>query len=323
MGTFIVRRLLMMIPQLVMLSIFVFLMAKAMPGDALTGRQIDPKANPEVIEQQREQLGLNDPWQEQYLRWLNHIAHGDWGVSYTFKVNVTDVIADRLWNTVQLALLTLVLTYMLAIPLGVISGRYSDSWIDKAITGYTYVGFATPVFIFAMMMLFVFGFALEWFPTAGSVSPRVAEDTLSYLISKLHHMMLPAWSTALISTTAIIQYLRSEVIDYKQQDFVRTARSKGVSETKIYSQHILRNSFLPIAAFLGYEITGLIGGSVIIETIFSYPGIGQLFLSSIHARDFSMVTALVMMTGFATLLGTLLSDIILSAVDPRIRMDEG
>ena len=134
-------------------------------------------------------------------------------------------------------------------------------------------------------------------------------------------MILPAFSTALISTTSIIQYLRSEIIDHKSKDFVRTAKSKGVPETQIYSKHILRNSFLPIAAFLGYEITGLIGGAVIIETIFSYPGIGQLFLSSVHARDFSIVTALVMMTGFATLLGTLLSDIILSVVDPRIRIE--
>lgn len=312
-----------MIPQLFMLSILVFSMAKAMPGDALTGRQIDPKANPEVIQEQREKLGLNDPLQEQYIHWLKNIAKGDWGVSYTFKVNVTDVIEDRIWNTVNLALLTLFFTYLLAIPLGIVSGRYSDSWIDKVITGYTYVGFATPTFIFSIIMLFVFGFSLDWFPTGGSVSPYIVEDSLAYTINKLNHMILPAWSTALISTTSIIQYLRSEVIDNKHKDFVRTAQSKGVPESNIYGHHILRNSFLPIAAFLGYEITGLIGGTVVIETIFSYPGIGQLFLSSIHARDFSVVTALVMMTGFATLLGTLLSDIILSAVDPRIRIEEG
>lgn len=321
MWKFIIRRLLIMIPQLFILSVLVFMMAKAMPGDALTGRQIDPKANPQVIEEQREKMGLNNPWYEQYLRWLQNISKGDWGISYTFKVKVTDVIENRIWNTVNLAFLTLIFTYILAIPLGVVSGRYSDSWVDKVITGYTYMGFATPVFIFAILMLFVFGFGLNWFPTGGSVSPRVEEGTLAYALSKVNHMILPAWSMALISMTAIIQYLRNEVIDNKGRDYVRTARSKGVPETKIYSQHILRNSFLPIAAFLGYEITGLIGGSVIIETIFSYPGIGQLFLSSVQARDFSIVTAIVMMTGFATLLGTLLSDIIVCVVDPRIRME--
>lgn len=321
MWKFIVRRFFMMIPQLFILSVMVFILAKAMPGDALTGRQLDPRANPEVIEQQREQMGLNDPWYVQYIHWLGNIIKGDWGISYTFKVNVTEVIADRIWNTVNLSLLTLIFTYLLAIPLGVVSGRYNDSWLDKAITGYTYVGFATPVFIFAILMLFVFGFELEWFPTGGSVSPQLEEGTIAYFLSKLNHMILPALSTAFISTTSIIQYLRNEVIDNKSKDFVRTAKSKGVPEIHIYSRHILRNSFLPIAAFLGYEITGLIGGSVIIESIFSYPGIGQLFLSSVQARDFSIVTAIVMMTGFATLLGTLLSDIILSIVDPRIRIE--
>jgi peptide/nickel transport system permease protein len=149
----------------------------------------------------------------------------------------------------------------------------------------------------------------------------VDEGTFAYVVSKINHLILPALSTALIATTSTIQYLRNEIIDNKIKDFVRTARSKGVPESKVYSRHILRNSFLPIAAFLGYEITGLVGGAVIIETIFSYPGLGQLFLSSVSLRDFSVVTAIVMMTGFATLLGTLLSDIILSAVDPRIRIE--
>lgn len=321
MWKFIVRRFLIMIPQLFILSVMVFMLAKAMPGDALTGRQLDPRANPQVIEEQREEMGLNDPWHEQYIRWLKNMLKGDLGISYTFKVKVTDVIEDRIWNTVNLAILTLIFTYLLAIPLGLISGRYSDSWMDKAITGYTYIGFATPVFIFSIIMLFVFGFGLDWFPTGGSVSPQVEEGTMAYALSKLHHMILPAFSTALISTTAIIQYLRNEVMENKEKDFVRTARSKGIPENQIYSQHILRNSLLPITAFLGYEITGVIGGSVLIETIFSYPGIGQLFLSSVQTRDFSIVTAIVMMTGFATLLGTLLSDVILSMVDPRIRIE--
>lgn len=133
--------------------------------------------------------------------------------------------------------------------------------------------------------------------------------------------MLPALSGALINTVVTIQYLRSEIIDTKVKDFMKTARAKGVLERQIYWRHILRNSFLPIAAFLGYEITGLIGGSVFLESIYSYPGLGQLFLQSIMQRDYSVVTALVMISGVATLVGTLLSDIILSAVDPRIRIE--
>lgn len=310
-----------MIPQLFILSLIVFALAKQMPGDALTGISMDPRISPERIYELREKAGLNDPWYEQYGRWISGIIHGDFGKSYTHKIPVTEVIAERIWNTVFLALITLILTYLFAIPMGILSGRYNDTWIDKIVTGYNYLGFATPLFIFALIMLFVFGFSFGWFPTGGSVSSKVDAQTFEYYVSKLHHVILPALSTALIATVGTVQYLRNEVIDNKFKDYTRTARSKGIPDNKIYTRHILRNSLLPIAAFLGYEITGLVGGTVIIETIFSYPGVGQLFISSIGLRDFSVVTAIVMMLGFATLLGTLLSDIILSLVDPRIRVE--
>ncbi|MDQ0217343.1 ABC transporter permease [Peribacillus cavernae] len=321
MWKFILRRILGMIPQLFVLSILVFMMAKAMPGDALTGRQMDPKADPERIAEQRVQMGLNDPVHVQYIRWIKNIAHGDWGVSYTHKTRVTEVIGDRIWNTVYLAFGTLLITYLLAIPLGIISGRWNDSWMDKAITGYNYLGYATPVFIFALLMLFLFSFTFALFPAGGSVDPYIEPGTFSYVLNKINHLVLPVMSGALVATVTTVQYLKNEIIDTKTRDFIRTARSKGIPDSKVYSGHILRNAFLPIAAFLGYEITGLVGGSVFIESIYSYPGIGQLFVTSVMLRDFSVVTALVMMTSFATLLGTLLSDIILSAVDPRIRIE--
>ncbi|HDR4725848.1 oligopeptide ABC transporter permease [Bacillus cereus] len=321
MWKFILRRFLVMIPQLFVLSVLVFLLAKAMPGDALTGRAMNPKADPKVIEEQREKLGLNDPVPTQYVRWIKNAVQGDFGISYAHKMKVTDLIGERLGNTVSLALVILILTYLIAIPLGVISGRWNDTWADRLITIYNYLGFATPLFIFALIMLFLFGFKFAIFPTGGSVDPQVATGTFAYYLSKLNHLLLPALSGALIATVGTVQYLRSEIIDTKHKDFVRTVRAKGVPESKIYSRHILRNSFLPIAAFLGYEITGLVGGAIFLESIFSYPGIGQLFIQSISQRDFSVITALVMFTGFATLLGTLLSDIILSIVDPRIRID--
>jgi peptide/nickel transport system permease protein len=282
---------------------------------------MNPKADPKVIEEQREKLGLNDPVATQYVRWIKNAVQGDFGISYAHKMKVTDLIGERLGNTVSLALVILILTYLIAIPLGVISGRWNDTWADRLITIYNYLGFATPLFIFALIMLFLFGFKFAIFPTGGSVDPQVATGTFAYYLSKLNHLLLPALSGALIATVGTVQYLRSEIIDTKHKDFVRTVRAKGVPESKIYSRHILRNSFLPIAAFLGYEITGLVGGAIFLESIFSYPGIGQLFIQSISQRDFSVITALVMFTGFATLLGTLLSDIILSIVDPRIRID--
>jgi peptide/nickel transport system permease protein len=322
MWKFILRRIVIMIPQLFILSVLIFVLAKAMPGDALTGQlENNPQMDVRTLAEIKEKLGLNDPLYVQYTRWTYHLLHGDLGLSYIHHQPVTDILAERIGNTVLLAVCILVLTYLIALPLGVVSGRWNDSWADKLIVGYSYVSFATPLFIFAVLMLFLFGFTLGWFPTGGSVDIQLEQGTPAYYLNKMHHLILPSLSGALIGTVGMIQYLRSEIIETKMKDFVKTARAKGVPESRIYSRHILRSSFIPIAAFLGYEITGLIGGSIFLESIFSFPGIGQLFLQSITQRDYSVVTALVMISGVATLIGTLLSDIILSMVDPRIRIE--
>lgn len=321
MWKFTLRRILIMIPQLFVLSVLIFLLAKAMPGDALTGAmQANPNVSPQVLAEQREKLGLNDPAWQQYARWVGHLFQGDLGKSYVHKISVVDLIGSRLANTFYLGVAILVLTYLISIPLGILSGRYQNSLLDKTITGYTYLSFATPIFIFALLMIFVFGFQLGWFPTSGSVQVGIEPGTWNYFVSKMYHMILPAFAGALVSTTATIQYLRNEVIDTRLKDFVKTARSKGVPESKVYSRHIFRNSLLPIAAFLGYDLTGVLAGNIFIESIFGYPGLGQLFLQSINQRDFSVVSALVMISGLLALVGTLLSDIILSWVDPRIRI---
>ncbi|MBP1970700.1 peptide/nickel transport system permease protein [Virgibacillus natechei] len=319
MWKFIVRRLIITIPQIIVLSVLVFLMAQMMPGDALTG-QIDPSIDPAAIEQQRERLGLNDPWHVQYADWVGAAFQGDFGQSFRFKMPVTDIIGERMVNSIWLSVVTLVFTYALAIPLGITSGRYNDSLLDQGITGYTYIGFAMPLFIFALLMLWIFGFQLGWFPTSGSVTPGLVPGTFDYILSKLYHLILPSLSLALITTVSTVQYLRSEIIDTKQKDFIITARSKGASESRVYNRHILRNSVLPIAAFFGFEITNLIGGTIFVEQIFSYPGMGQLFFESINLRDYSVVNSLVLLFGIASILGALISDIILSLIDPRIRI---
>lgn len=319
MWKFTVRRLLIMIPQLILLSLIVFLLAQYMPGDAFTG-EIDPNVDPETIEKKRAELGWNDPWYEQYGRWISGIVKGDLGKSFRHKMEVSELIGERLTNTFWLSLASLIFTYMIAIPLGIISGRYNDRWIDQAITGYTYLGFATPIFIFSLLMVWLFGFQLDIFPTGGSVAPGLRPGTSEYILSKIYYLLLPAFSMALITTVGTVQYLRNEIVDLKQRDFILTARAKGVPEKRIYNRHIFRNALLPLAAFFGYELAGLIGGSIFVEAIFSYPGMGQLFLDSINLRDYAVVTASVLIFGAAAIIGSLISDIILSIVDPRIRI---
>ncbi|MDR0921923.1 MAG: ABC transporter permease [Lactobacillales bacterium] len=314
----ILRRVLLMIPQIIILSILIFMLAKAMPGDPFTGL-INPNMSPKEIDNLRAAAGLNDPWYTQYFRWIGNALHGDFGQSFIYKLPVSSIIGDRAVNTIWLSLLTVIITYVIALPLGLLSGRYEKSILDKIVSVYSYFSFAIPLFIFALIMLFIFGYKLDWFPTSGTVDVGIS-GFWTVFFNKLHHMILPAITQALLSTTVIIQYLRTEVIDVKQLDFVRTARSKGVPTSKVYSRHIFRNASLPIASTMGYEITGLIAGSVMIERIFSYPGIGNLFITSISQRDYAVITSLVLILGTATLVGTLLSDIIMSIVDPRIRI---
>ena len=315
----ILRRVLLMLPQIFILSVLAFLIAKMMPGDPFTGL-ITPETDPNTIEALRVKSGFYDPLPVQYWNWNSKAFRGDFGQSYTYKYEVTKLIGERIGNTVWLSLLTLILTYLIALPLGMIAGRYQNSWADKAIVVYTFITYSIPVFVFALVLLWLFGYTLGWFPTRGSVDSDVVAGTLGYYVNKFHHMILPAFTMAILSTTGTIQYLRTGVIDAKSQDYVRTARAKGVPENVVFNRHIFRNSILPIAAFLGYEFTGLIGGSVFIENIFSYPGMGNLFVTSITGRDYSVILALLLLFGTATLLGTLLSDIIMSIVDPRVRV---
>lgn len=316
----IIRRLLLMIPQLIALSILVFGMAKMMPGDPFTG-MITPETDPARIEELKEELGLNDSLPVQYIRWVKNALQGDFGKSYTFQRDVASLIGERALNTFWLSFVSVILLYLIAIPLGILAGRYQQSRLDKTIVFYSFITYAIPTFVLSLLFLYIFGYKLQWFPTGGSVDIEVEPGTIQYIWNRFYHILLPAITYAILGTTGVIQYLRSEIIDAKTMDYVRTARSKGVPMRKIYTKHIFRNSFIPIAAFLGFTITGLLGGSIFIETIFGYPGMGQLFVSSIASRDYSVICALVMLYGFLTLLGSLLSDIILSIVDPRIRIE--
>ena len=315
----VLRRVLIMIPQLFILSIFVFVLAKFMPGDPFSG-MISPQTPSSRLEELREKAGLNDPLPTQYARWLKNAAHGDFGKSYTMKMPVNRVIGERAQNTFWLALLSMILMYAIALPLGIIAGRRSGTKIDQGINLYNFLTLSIPGFVMYLVSLLIFGYRLKWFPTGGTVSIS-AGTGLSYIGSRLYHMLLPALSYALIATTGTVQYLRNEIIDAKTQDYVRTARAKGVPTKKVYSHHIFRNSLLPIAAFFGFQITGLLGGSVMIETVFAYPGMGSLFIESISSRDYSVITTLVLLYGLLTLMGSLLSDIIMTIVDPRIRID--
>ena len=318
----VLRRALILIPQLVVITMLVFLLAYFMPGDAISGL-INPELPFEEMERLRELHGLNDPIHIRYIDWFSGIIVGDFGMSIAHMRPVTEVIGERIWTTFSLGLFTLILTYLIAIPLGVIAGRRSGTVIDKVILTYIFIALAMPTMVLGILMIFWFSpIGLDWFPMGGTVDPFVQAHGTGFeiFISRLYYLFLPAMTGALLGVIGIVFMLRANIIDRKASDYVTFARSKGVPTSTIFSKHILRNSLVPVAAGLGLAIVFILGGMIFIETIFGIPGIGLLFLDAINRRDFSVANALIIMFSFLTALGVLLSDIILSIVDPRIRI---
>lgn len=316
----VLRRLLTMIPQIILLSIIVFVVAKEMPGDAFTG-MIDPNVDPAQIEALREAAGWNDPVPVQYVRWIGDVLQGDFGRSFAQQVPVTTLIGGRAANSLRLGIVSTFFTYLIALPFGMFAGRFNNSWFDRFVVIYNYVSYAIPTFVLALLMVFIFGYRLGWFPTFGSKNVTLTAGTFDYYWDMFYRLLLPGFTGGILGTASTTQTLRSEVIDAKTQDYVRTARSKGVPEGKIFSKHIFRNAVLPIASSFGFIFSSLLSGSVFIEQIFAFNGMGDLFITSINARDYSVVITLTLLYGILAILGSLISDIALSLADPRIRID--
>ncbi|MGD6855251.1 oligopeptide ABC transporter permease [Bacillus infantis] len=315
-----IRRLIGMIPIIFLISIVVFTLAKLMPGDALSGK-IDPlNSDPEYIEEMREKMGLNDPIHTQYFRWIGGVVQGDFGDSFIHKRDVMELIGDRLPNTVFLGFTSLMITYILAFMMGRFSGRFAYSPGDYLISGINYLALAIPSFVAALVAIYVFSFQLGWVPATGSIGSGIEPGSFEYYLSKIKHTILPALVLGTMATAGYTQFLRNDMIESSRKDYVRTARAKGTKESAIYNKHILRNSVIPIITLLGFDIAGLFGGAIITETIFTYPGIGYLFVESVNSRDYSVMMAITMMLTILTLIGNLVADILYGIVDPRIRL---
>lgn len=316
----IVRRFLGMIPMLFLISIVVFMLGKAMPGDAFSG-EIDPlNTNPEYIEEMRQKTGYYDPVHVQYYNWIKDFVRGDFGKSVRYKVPVAELIMEKIPNTILLAVVSLIITYILAFLMGMYAGRKPYTLGDHLIAGFNYTGLAVPSFVAGVFAIYFFSFKLGWIPFAGSVDIETTKGTLDYWISRLHHVIAPAMVLGIFSTASYTQFLRNDLIENARKDFVRTARAKGTPMSRIYNVHILRNSIIPLITFLGFDIAALLSGAVITEKIFTYPGIGLLFLDSVTSRDFPTMMAITMMLSFLVLVGNLLADILYGVVDPRIRL---
>jgi len=305
---------------MIILSVALFILAELMPGDAVRGL-LGPDATPEELQAMTEAMMLDRPWQERYWYWVSNVVRLDFGRSIAHNRPVIELIGERVVNTIRLSFLSLVLSLAIAIPLGIIAARYERRWPDRAILWYCFAGAAMPSVALGILAIWIFSLQLGWFPWGGSLDVLIpATDTFRIFISRIHHLLLPAMVMAVLGNMGMIFNLRAQIVDNSSSAYVTTARSKGVPTNVIYRKHIMRNSLLPFAQGLPLMFISLIGGSIFIEMIFSYPGMGELFMSSINRRDFTVVNALVIINGFLFVIGILLGDIVLTLVDPRIKV---
>lgn len=309
------RRLVVMVPVLLVISLGTFALMSIVIGDPvllILGQET--AADEETIERMRADLGLDRPLPLQYLDWLSHVARGDLGNSMRSPVSVTDTILERLPVTLELTLLTLLLSLTISLPLGIAAALRPGSVVDVAISALSSIGLSIPNFWLGILLIYVFALKLGWLPSGGFV--RFTEDPLQNL--KL--MILPTLtlSTAYIGSQA--RYMRSAMLDVLNQDYVRTARSKGLTERAVVWTHAVRNALMPVITIVGLEVAGLFGGAVVTETIFSLPGIGTLLIQSVFGRDITMVQGVVLFITLAVVLVNLVTDLAYAVIDPRIRV---
>jgi peptide/nickel transport system permease protein len=319
----IIKRLLMMIPVLLGITIISFAVMKMAPGDPTSlVTDLNPNMNAEAIKRIRAHYGLDQPWYLQYLKWLKNMLMLDFGRSFAPDNRlVINKIMERIPITLLINILSMIVIMSVAIPIGVLSAVKQNSFFDKGTTIFVFLGFAIPTFWLALLLMILFGVKLEWLPISGLRSLNFAQ--LSWpgqILDVAKHLLLPVFVSAFGGLAGMSRYMRSNMLEVIRQDYITTARAKGVDERTVIFRHALRNALLPVITLLGLSVPGLIGGSVIFETIFAIPGMGQLFYQSVMMRDYPTIMGILVIGAVLTLLGNLLADLSYSAADPRIRV---
>jgi peptide/nickel transport system permease protein len=309
---FILRRLLATIPVLGMVALFVFFMLRMTPGDPAAVLAGD-NGTPEQIEAIRQQLGLNEPIPTQLLIWVGRLVRGDLGESFYFKKPVTELILNRVEPTLALATVTLIITILIAVPLGVIAAYRHGSWIDRFVMGFSVLGFSVPVFVLGYLLIYIFAIELKAFPVQGYKSISGGFGPL------LHHLLLPGFTLSVIYIALIARITRASMLEVLGEDYVRTARAKGVREHLVLRRHALRNAAVPIVTVIGIGIALLIGGVVVTESVYNIPGLGRLTVDAVLGRDYPTIQAVIMVFSFVYVFINLVVDLIYCLLDPRIR----
>lgn len=322
MGFYLIKRLVLMVPLFIGITIISFAVIHLAPGSPIDmATDLNPKATAEVKARLRALYGLDKPLHIQYWNWLSRLVTFDFGNSFSPDGRkVLDKIFERLPITIFINVVSLILILLVAIPIGVFSATYRDSLFDKATTVFVFLGFAMPTFWLALLMMILFGVQLGWLPISGLKSLNYEYLPVAAKIwDRVSHLLLPIFLSAFGGLAGLSRYMRSNMLEVIRQDYITTAKSKGLSHRSVIFKHALRNALLPVITILGLSIPGLIGGSVIFETIFAIPGMGQLFYASVMARDYPTIMGILVIGAGLTLLGNLIADVSYALADPRIR----
>ena len=319
MGSYILRRILISIPVIFMITIIVFSLVEIAPGDMmdffLTDDAIANMTEEDIFEM-RERLGLNDPPPIRYIKWLGNVLQGDLGFSIVEKEPVAEILVRRMNNSLILMGSGLIISIIVGIPLGVFLARHQYSFWDFSLTGLSFIALSMPAFVAGIVGMYFFAIKIPIFPAGGMYSP-IGSRGLGDL---LYHLILPAFILAMMYIARNMRYTRFSMLDVLNQDYVVTARAKGMKERVVVYRHALRNALIPVVTVIGLSIPMVIVGAVFLETIFNWPGMGRLYLKAVLARDFPIVMGANLFIAVIVLVSNLVVDIVYSIIDPRVRL---
>lgn len=326
MTRYIIRRLLGLIPLLLGISFIVFALMNMVPGSPMSQYEFNPSIRPADIERIQETLGLNDPWYTRYFTWLGNALQGDLGISFINAQSVSRTIASAMPNTLALSIPSIVIAVLFSIPVGVVGAIKRNSFFDRVTTVFATIFYSTPTIWLGMMMIIVFAvqfqkWGLPSLPVAGTHDLRSSADGLPMVWDRIQHMIMPVITLSLVSLAGWTRYIRTQMLETIGQDYVRTANAKGLKYRDVVMGHAFKNAMLPLVTLIGLSIPDIFGGSLIVENVFGYRGMGQVLIESLSSSDYSVAMACVMFYAILTVFGNLVADVLYGVLDPRVRLD--
>ncbi|MBI5252922.1 MAG: ABC transporter permease [Euryarchaeota archaeon] len=318
--SYVLRRIIVMIPLVLGISIISFSIIHLAPGSPASVL-LGPKAlDPEAVARVNANLGLDKPIYVQYFKWLSRILQGDLGISVglILGMQVNELVAARILPTLELTISALILSIVVAIPVGVLSAVRQYSLFDHLATVGAFAGISLPNFWLALMLILLFSVKLGWLPSSGIIDPRITAPTI---FDYLRHLIIPAFVLGTAGMAGIARFVRASMLEVLRQDYITAARARGLSERTVIYKHALKNALLPLVTILGMSLPGLLSGAVLVETVCGWPGMGRLAVSAVFGRDYPVMMALVLLFGILVVIGNLIADVAYAYVDPRIRYD--